>query len=233
MIYKILIIVPAFNEAENIVSVIEDLKRVDRGCDILVINDGSSDDTSELARGAGGATVIDLPSNVGIGGTVQTGFKYAYKNHYNIAIQFDGDGQHNASEIVKIITPIIEGEADCVIGSRFLGNKQGFQSSFTRRIGIKIFQCVNSFLINQKITDNTSGFRAYNREAIKMLALDYPMDYPEPETVIELGKKGFKIKEVSVVMNERSGGVSSINGLKPAYYMIKVLLAILVTYLRK
>jgi hypothetical protein len=127
----------------------------------------------------------------------------------------------------------MQSDTDCVIGSRFLGSKKGFQSTFTRRLGIKLFEYINSLLIKQNITDNTSGFRAYNKRSIKLLALDYPTDYPEPETVIMLGKKGYKIQEVSVLMNERTGGASSINGFKPIYYMVKVLLSIFMTYIRK
>lgn len=230
---KILIIIPAYNEEESIEGVIQSLHAADKTYDIIVINDGSRDKTSQLAKATGNAIVIDLPTNVGIGGAVQTGFKYAYRNDYDIAVQFDGDGQHEADEIIKIITPIIKQVADCVIGSRFLDNKKGFQSTFVRRMGINVFKYVNSFLIKQKITDNTSGFRAYSKRAIKLLAHDYPTDYPEPETVIMLGKKRYTIKEVSVLMHERQGGASSINGLKPLYYMVKVLLSIFMTYLRK
>jgi len=230
---KILIIVPAFNESDSIIDVIQSINAVDKMYDIIVINDGSKDNTSQLAKTTNKAIVIDLPTNVGIGGAVQTGFKYAYRHDYDIAVQFDGDGQHEAKEIIKIITPVIQENADCVIGSRFLGDKKGFQSTFTRRLGIKTFQYVNTLLIKQKVTDNTSGFRAYSKQAIKLLAYDYPTDYPEPETVIMLGKKGYSIKEISVLMHERTGGSSSINGLKPIYYMIKVLLSIFMTYLRK
>ncbi len=230
---KIIIIVPAYNEEESIKSVIQSIYSVNQTYDIIVINDGSTDKTSEIAKETKKAIVIDLPVNVGIGGAVQTGFKYAYCYNYDIALQFDGDGQHDAKEIIKLINPLVESDVDCVIGSRFLEDKKGFQSTFTRRIGIKIFEYVNSILIKQKVTDNTSGFRSYNRQAIKLLAHDYPTDYPEPETVILLGKKGLKIKEVSVLMHERTGGSSSIAGFQPLYYMTKVLLSIFMTYLRK
>lgn len=230
---KILIIIPAYNEEESIKGVILDLQKSNKAYDIIIINDGSIDKTSEIARKEKNVIVIDLPSNVGIGGAVQTGFIYAYRHNYDIAVQFDGDGQHAANEISKIIAPIKAKKADCVIGSRFLNNKKGFQSTLIRRIGIKIFEYVNSILIKQKITDNTSGFRAYSKSAIKLLAMDYPTDYPEPETIIMMGKKGYSIKEVAVIMHERSGGQSSINGFKPVYYMIKVLLAIFITYCRK
>ena len=230
---KILIIIPAYNEEESILDVIQSLYNTDETFDVIVINDGSYDRTSKLAKETKRAIVIDLPTNVGIGGAVQTGFKYAYRHDYDIAVQFDGDGQHDAGEISKLINPLIKKEADFVIGSRFLGDKKGFQSTLMRRIGIKVFQYVNSILIKQKVTDNTSGFRAYNKRAIKLLAHDYPTDYPEPETVIMLGKKGLKIKEISVIMHERMGGSSSIVGFQPLYYMTKVLLAIFMTYLRK
>ncbi|NOQ14617.1 MAG: glycosyltransferase, partial [Methyloprofundus sp.] len=153
---KILIIIPAYNEEESIKGVILDLQKSNKAYDIIIINDGSIDKTSEIARKEKNVIVIDLPSNVGIGGAVQTGFIYAYRHNYDIAVQFDGDGQHAANEISKIIAPIKAKKADCVIGSRFLNNKKGFQSTLIRRIGIKIFEYVNSILIKQKITDNTS-----------------------------------------------------------------------------
>ncbi|BAF72488.1 glycosyltransferase family 2 protein [Sulfurovum sp. NBC37-1] len=228
---NILIIVPAYNEEKNIENVIKSLIKNKLSVDIIVINDGSIDNTSEKAKKTGDATVIDLPGNVGIGGAVQTGFKFAYRNNYDIAIQFDGDGQHNSSQINKIIQPIIENTADCVIGSRFIGDKRGFQSTKSRRIGIKILEFINSILIKQRITDNTSGFRAYNRNIIELFAKDYPSDFPEPEAVIILGKQGYRILEVPVMMNERTAGNSSISGFKSAYYMIKVILSIFMTYL--
>ena len=162
-----------------------------------------------------------------------TGFIYAVHINYDIALQFDGDGQHNAKDIKKIIEPILRNEADIVIGSRFLSDTNGFKSTRIRRIGIKIFEIVNSILIRQHIKDNTSGFRAYNAKTIQFLAKNYPHDYPEPETIILLGKNKFKLKEVPVLMYERQGGTSSIFGFKSVYYMIKVILAILVTYTRK
>lgn len=230
---KILIIVPAYNEEESIQNVLKSLHAASMPYDIIVINDGSTDATSQLAKEIKNTIVIDLPTNIGIGGAVQTGFKYAYRNNYDIVVQFDGDGQHEAKEIIKIVTPIIINNTNCVIGSRFLDTTEGFQSTFIRRVGIKVFEYINSILINQKITDNTSGFRAYNRDAIKLFAYDYPMDYPEPEAVIMLGKNNYSIEEISVLMHERTGGESSISGLKPIYYMTKVLLSIFMTYLRK
>jgi Glycosyl transferase family 2 len=164
---------------------------------------------------------------------VQTGFKYALYNNYDYAIQFDGDGQHLASEIPKLLAPLKNNQYDACIGSRFKEKTLGFQSTFMRRFGIKIFEILSKILIQQKITDSTSGFRAYNKECIAFLAANYPTDYPEPETVILLGKNNFKVTEVSVEMVERQGGESSISGLKSAYYMIKVSLSMMMTAQRQ
>jgi glycosyltransferase involved in cell wall biosynthesis len=231
-VVKILAIIPAYNEQDAIASTVSNLKREVLNLDILVINDGSRDDTAAEARGTGQAMVVSLPCNLGIGGAVQTGFKYAARHHYDIAIQYDADGQHLAHEIDKLIAPLLAGEVDVTIGSRFLG-ESGFRSTFARRIGISMFRWLNSFLIGQTITDNTSGFRAYNRESIAFLAEHYPMDYPEPEAIILLARHNFRLAEVSVAMQERQGGVSSINFWRSVYYMIKVMLAILMTYFRQ
>jgi len=228
-----LIIVPAFNEEKNIVRVIEDLKRTEIKPDVLVINDGSIDMTGPLAKSTKNALVVDLPTNLGIGGAVQTGFKFAARNNYRFAVQFDGDGQHIASEIPKLLEVLQNGKINIALGSRFLERSVGFRSTFSRRMGIKIFKAVNSLLIGQKITDNTSGFRAYDHKAIEFLARYYPIDYPEPEAVILLGRNGFTMRELSVSMQERQGGGSSISGLTGIYYMVKVLLAILMTAMRK
>ena len=227
-----LIIVPAYNEEHAIAKVIENLRETDLEIDILVVNDGSADLTSSVAKATGQAPVIDLPKNLGIGGAVQTGFKYAARNNYQIAIQFDGDGQHLAEEIPKLLAQMKQAGANMVIGSRFLEKHAGFRSTFMRRQGIRLFEWLNSFLIRQRITDNTSGFRAYDQKAIEFLALHYTVDYPEPETVILLGRNHFKISEVSTKMRERLEGKSSFAG-SGDYYMIKVLLAIVMTYLRK
>ena len=229
----ILVIVPAYNEEKSIVRVIEDLRSVALSLDILVVNDGSLDGTSAKARGTGEAQVVDLPKNLGIGGAVQTGFKYAASNGYDIAIQFDGDGQHLAGEIPKLLQALGEQNANMAIGSRFLDNRMGYRSTFVRRLGIRLFQTVNSLLIGQRVTDNTSGFRAYDRGSIEFLARYYPVDYPEPEAVILFGRNGFRIAEVHTLMQERQEGGSSIGGIKGGYYMVKVLLAILMTALRK
>ena len=228
----VLVIVPAFNEEKNIVGVIEDLKGLDLKPDILVVNDGSVDATGPLAKTTRKSLVVDLPNNLGIGGAVQTGFKYAARNGYQFAVQFDGDGQHLASELPKLLRVLNERGANVVIGSRFMEKHEGFRSTFTRRIGIRIFRVLNSLLIGQKVTDNTSGFRVYDRKAIQFLARDYPVDYPEPEAVILLGRNGFRIDEEPAEMRQRLEGGSSISGLQGAYYMIKVVLAIIMTALR-
>lgn len=230
---RILIIIPAYNEEKNIRSVIETLKDHSANYECLVINDGSRDNTQHEAESNGLATVIELPSNLGIGGAVQTGFKYALYEEFDYAIQFDGDGQHLAKEIPTILAPLQNGEFDVCIGSRFVETTFGFQSTFMRRIGIRIFALMNLLLIRKKITDSTSGFRAYNKEAIEFLAKNYPTDYPEPETIILLGKNDFRVCEVPVEMAERQGGTSSISGLKSAHYMIKVIIAMLMTAQRQ
>jgi glycosyltransferase involved in cell wall biosynthesis len=229
---KILIIVPAYNEAENIRGVILKLQSVNDQWDVLVINDSSTDNTSAIAHETGHAVVLDLPINLGIGGCVQTGFRYARKYNYDFAIQFDGDGQHSAEEIDKLLAIVMNNEADTAIGSRFRQKNDGFKSSFFRRIGIRIFELFSYILIHQRITDHTSGFRAYNRKVLNFLADHYPNDYPEPEVVILLGRNGFTIKETYTQMHERKGGVSSIPLTKGPYYMIKVMLAMFMSAIR-
>lgn len=227
---KILAIVPAFNEEKGLKKVAAQFKDIDF-VDILVINDCSKDRTSELGRKLG-FNVIDLSCNLGIGGAVQTGYKYAWEHNYDIAIQVDGDGQHNPCYIKELIKPIIDGEADLVIGSRYL-KKEGFQSSFMRRMGIYYISFLIHLLAKKKITDPTSGFRASNRKVIEQFSVQYPHDYPEPESIAYLLRNNFTIKEVPVIMNERFGGKSSITSFNSAYYMIKVSLAIFIDNLRK
>lgn len=229
---KILAIIPAFNEAKNIASVISSIKNENPQIDIIVINDCSIDNTGETAELTGLADVVNLPCNLGIGGAVQTGFRYAKSNDYDIVFQFDGDGQHVASEINKVLEPVKKKEADVVIGSRFCRKHNGYKSTFVRALGIRVFSILSLLLIGQRITDCTSGFRAYNRKAIDFLADNYSMDYPEPEAIILMGRNGFIQKEVLVTMQERINGVSSISGIHSFYYMTKVMLAIFVTALR-
>lgn len=204
-----------------------------RKYDILVVNDGSLDQTGKLARQTHKASVIDLPFNLGIGAAVQTGFKYAFRHNYDIALQFDGDGQHMVNEISKIVSPVLDKKVDCMIGSRFIQNLDNFKSHPIRRIGIKLFGYISYLLIGQRIKDQTSGFRAFNKELIGFLARYYPTDYPEPEVIILIGKNGFRIGEVFTQMRERQGGVSSIPIARGPFYMSKVLLAMLMAALRE
>ncbi len=229
---KILIIIPAYNEEQNISNLIKDLLKYDEyRIDILIINDCSTDDTSTICKHFG-VKVIDLPCNLGIGGAVQTGYKYAYKNNYDIAIQVDGDGQHKPIYLGRLIIPIVNRSADMVIGSRYI-EKKGFQSSLLRRIGIQYFSRLIQFLTRQRISDPTSGFRACNSKVIELFAHRYPRDYPEPESLVYLKRNQVSIMEVPVVMQERINGKSSINLTKSIYYMIKVSLAIIIDRLRK
>lgn len=227
---KKLIIVPAYNESESIERVIAHLNEFAPDYDYVIINDCSTDNTSALAKAAG-AHVIDLPVNLGIGGCVQTGYKYALKEGYDIAVQMDGDGQHDAAYLGKLFEYMIEQNADMVIGSRFI-DKKGFQSSGARRIGIKIISFAIKITTGVKITDPTSGFRMINRKVIKMFAENYPVDYPESETNATVIRCGLKVCEVPVEMRERMGGVSSINLKKAMYFMPKVVMAILIDRLK-
>ncbi len=229
---KKLAIVPAYNEEKNIERVIRGIQKEAPDHDILVINDGSKDRTSETVRKFEFVKIVDLPMNLGIGGAVQTGFIYCWEKGYDICVQVDGDGQHKPSEIKKIEEPIINGEADMAIGSRFLGSST-YKTTFLRRMGIKIFYFANRLFLREKIKDSTSGFRAYNRKAVEILRRYYPDDYPEPEAIFILKKKGLRIKEVGVEMEERKGGRSSITFFRAIYYMVKVSIGIAIHILRK
>lgn len=224
-------IVPAYNEEENIKSVIRELKNDVIGIDVLVINDKSHDTTSETARD-GGAAVVDLPCNLGIGGAVQTGFLFALRNGYDYAVQVDGDGQHVAAEINTLMVKMAESSCDLVIGSRFL-DITSFRTSFMRRLGIRTFGGIYRVLFRIRITDATSGFRLYNRKAFEFLSEHYPDDYPEPEAIVMLLKKHFRICETGVRMRERQFGTSSITPFKSGYYMIKVILSMMIAFVRK
>ena len=223
---KVLIIIPAFNEEQNLIKLIDNIKACCPFYDILVVNDCSTDNT-RLLTFKPPVYKVDLGSNLGIGGAVQTGYKFAYYNDYDVAIQVDGDGQHNPKYIKDLIKEINRGENMC-LGSRFI-DKAGFQSTFARRIGIVYFSNLIHLVSKRRITDPTSGFRACDKSVIKMFASRYPTDYPEPETLVSLAKSKLRIKEIPVVMNERESGVSSINLIKSIYYMIKVSIAICFT----
>lgn len=229
----IIIIIPAYNEEESITDVILSLAAMYPSYDILVVDDGSNDDTANLARSTNQASVISLPYNIGIGGSVQTGFKFARKYGYQYAIQFDGDGQHLVEEIDRILTPVMKNVADCVIGSRFIQDYDNYKPDYFRRMGIYILRLFSFLYIGQRITDQTSGFRAFNKECINILADYYPKDYPEPEVIILLGMNNCEIKEVFTEMRERQGGVSSISNWQGPYYITKVLLAMSMARLQK
>lgn len=223
---KVLIIIPAYNESENIEKVVDNLTQNFPQYDYLIVNDCSTDSTEEIIKRRG-YNYISLPANLGIGGGVQSGYLYAVQNDYDIAVQIDGDGQHDPAYIDNMIQPISEGKTDIVIGSRFI-TKEGFQTSFMRRFGINIIKLVIKMCCGVSVTDTTSGFRASNKEATKYFSLHYANDYPEPEAIVEASLNGFDIMEVPVIMKERGGGVSSINAKRSIYYMIKVSLALIV-----
>ncbi len=223
---KVLIIIPAYNEAENIERVVDDLTENYPEYDYLVVNDCSKDSTEEILKRRG-YNYISLPTNLGIGGAVQSGYIYAEANGYDIAVQTDGDGQHDPAYIKDLIAPIEAGEADMTIGSRFI-EKHGFQTSFMRRIGIGFIRFVIKLCCGTRATDTTSGFRATNKELTAYFAKEYAQDYPEPEAIVAASLNGFCVKDVPVEMREREGGVSSINALRSVYYMIKVSLALII-----
>lgn len=219
-----LVIIPAFNEEGNLEKTIRDIREHAPDFDYVIINDCSTDGTLEMCR-KNGYSYLNLPINLGIGGAVQTGYRYAYYRGYDIAVQFDGDGQHSAEFLEKMLENMEKEQADMIIGSRFI-EKEGFQSSTMRRVGIRYFTGLIKFLTGQTITDPTSGMRMINRKLLKKFTEDYPKDYPEPESVVSVLKERYKVLEMPVIMNEREEGVSSISLRKSVYYMIKVSCAI-------
>lgn len=227
---KIAIIIPAYNEAGMIEKVIENVRDALPESTIIVVDDGSDDDTHQRAKEAG-VVSIKLSVNLGIGGAVQTGYLYASRNDYDYAIQVDGDGQHDPHYLVELLKPLIAGEADMVIGSRYI-DRIGFQSTVLRRMGSRYFNSLIRFITGQKITDPTSGFRACNRKIIREFGRLYPRDYPEPESIVYLKRKGYVIKEVPVKMRARPIGFSSIQHLHSLYYIIKVSVAIIIEAFR-
>ena len=228
---KVLVIVPAYNEEKSLPGVIQDLRESIPLADILVVNDGSKDATSRVARESG-VSVLDLPFNLGIGGAVQSGYLYALRNNYDIAVQFDGDGQHVGKEIIKLLHPLEAGAADMVIGSRFL-IPGAYNTPVFRSVGIWIFSFVLSRAMGTSVTDSTSGFRAANRGVIEFFARNYPDDYPEVESLVLLHKVKKRMLEVPVTMRGRTGGKSSITPLRSLYYMTKVLIAVLIDLMKK
>ncbi len=227
-----LIIIPAHNEAGGIARIIEDIRAKAPGADIVVVDDGSTDSTA-LEVSETGAPVIRLPVNLGYGGALQTGFKYAISRGYLYAVQMDADGQHEPSYIPKLLEPVRAGAADVVLGSRFMGLGE-YRSTFVRGMGMKLFGSIASVTIGRRVTDPTSGFQAMNREVMRFYASDlYPVDFPDADVLIMLHRAGLKSVEVPVEMYQRVEGVSMHSGLKPLYYVFKMFLSILVTLLRK
>ena len=224
-------IVPALNEAQTIASVVAEIRAVDPGLEILVIDDGSTDDTLAEARRAG-ALVARLPYNVGIGGAVQTGYQYARDHGFQVAVQVDGDGQHDPADLAQLLEPISADRADMVVGSRFLEAGE-YRPSFARKLGIRLLARVVSLLVRQRMTDPTSGFRAVNRRGIVLFAAEYPHDYPEAEANVVAYRRRLRVVEVPVAMRERAAGRSSINAPSSLYYMVKVTLALFITVFRR
>ena len=231
---KRIAIVPAFNEEESVPAVIDEIRAFDPDFEVVVFDDGSTDGTAAAAAGLG-AHVVRLPFNLGIGGAVQTGFRYAFENGFQLAVRVDGDGQHDPAQLGLLLGPILADQADIAIGSRFRETLEGdsFRSSRTRRLGISILAWTVSILVRRRITDPTSGFQAMNRRAIALFAADYPHDYPEVEAALMVHKHELRMTEVPVQMRERAAGQSSIGALASVYYMVKVMLALFVGLFRK
>ncbi len=225
---RCLAVVPAYNEQASIVDVLESLRQHAPDFDVVVIDDGSTDRTRELAEAAG-ARVLRLPYNLGIGGAVQAGFTYALENGYDRMVQVDGDGQHDAREIHRLMTTMADDPSiDVVCGSRFLTSDYRYPAPISRRTGIHVFAFILSRIMRQRVSDPTSGFRLYNDRAIELFAHDYPHDYPEVEAVLLVHHHRLRMVEIPVRMFLRNGGASSIGSGKSVYYMLKVLLALFV-----
>ncbi len=224
---RLLFIVPALNEEANVGNVVHELLAAFPDADVVVVDDGSSDRTATAAASAG-ALVLRLPTNLGIGAAVQTGLLFADRHDYDIAVQFDADGQHRADQVPALIAPLIEDRCDAVIGSRFLLREGRYNASVPRRIGNAILNTTNALLLRKRFTDSTSGFRAYNHRATAFLAGSYAHDYPEPEAIVALERHRFRVEEVGILMRSREAGRSSITLIRSVYYMFKVLLAMLV-----
>ena len=225
-------VVPAWNEAGAIGDVVDEIRAFDPSIEVVVVDDSSTDDTVAVAR-VHGATVLALPFNVGIGGAVQTGFRYARDEGYQVAVRLDGDGQHAATELGKLLGPIRAGTADLVIGSRFVDPGGTYRPPFARRLGIRVFARLVSLLGGQKVTDTTSGFSALDRTAIELFATEYPHDYPEVEATLVALRSGLRLVQVQVDMRERLAGTSSITFIRSLYYIVKVILALLVASMRR
>ena len=228
---KVLVIVPAFNEQDTIVKVLESLRREAPECDVVVVDDGSRDRTAELVAAMKWPILLQLPFNLGIGGAMQTGYKYAYRNGYDIAVQCDADGQHPVDRIRDLVRHVEAGAGDMVIGSRYVA-ETGYTPSMGRRVGKSLLSRLVDTIVGTGITDTTSGFRAANRKVVGLFARQYPEDYPEPEALVVIHKCGLRAVETPVVMHPRQGGRTSISPMNAIYYMIKVGLAIFINVLR-
>jgi glycosyltransferase involved in cell wall biosynthesis len=230
---KVLIIIPAFNEEATIINVLNGLQKECPDYDILVINDSSNDNTSSFARTIEHVAVVDLSVNLGIGGAVQTGLRYAIRKNYDCAVQFDADGQHRAEDVSILVKMVLSGECDVAIGSRFIGDSKIKGADLFRRFGIKIFEIFSLLLIRKRIRDHTSGFRAFSKKALSFIMKEYPVDYPEPEIIVHLARNKFIIKEIFTQMYARQGGVSSISFYRGPYYMFKVMISMLMACVRQ
>lgn len=229
---KVLLIIPSYNEEENVLNnykrIIKHNEKYKTNYDVIIVNDGSKDKTEKICK-ENNIPYISLIHNLGIGGAVQTGYKYAYEHGYDVAVQFDGDGQHDVRYVENIIKPIKDKKADMVIGSRFIDKRSSeFKTSRARRIGIKLISFFIKIITKKKIYDTTSGFRAVDKKLIERFASDYPVEYPEPVSTTEVLRLGYRVEEVPVSMNERENGVSSIKAWKNVYYMINVILSIVI-----
>ena len=228
---KKIIIIPAYNEEGNLEKTIKDITELEPEFDYVIVNDCSTDNTLAMCREKG-FSYLNLPVNLGIGGAVQTGYRYAYYHGYDVAVQFDGDGQHSAKYLTRMADELEKTPSDMVIGSRFI-EKEGFQSSGLRRVGIRYFTFLIKLLTGKTITDPTSGMRMINRKLLKKFTEEYPKDYPEPESVVTVLSEKYKVTEIPVIMNEREEGVSSISLKNSVYYMIKVSFAIVIARMKK
>lgn len=228
---KLLVIIPAYNESSRIGQVVASIRSVMPDADIVVINDGSRDDTVAVARRAG-AIVVAHPFNMGYGVAIQTGYKYALAHDYDYLVQIDGDGQHDPGHIPELLEVVRNGKADFVLGSRFLSG-ESYRPPLIRRLGMGFFRKIVTLVIRQPMTDCTSGYQAFNREVMRFFAGDlFPCDYPDADVLISLHLAGFRIREVPVRMYANAAGKSMHSGLKPLYYVFKMLLSITVTLLR-
>ncbi len=223
---KILVIIPAYNEESAVEHVVQEVQKHCPSADYLIVDDASTDNTYKICRD-NRYNYIRLPINLGIGGAVQAGYTYAVENNYDVTVQLDGDGQHDPSQVPMLVEPVLKGEADMVIGSRFI-SKKGFQSSAMRRLGIKIMRSIIKVTSGASVADATSGFRACSKELTRFFSENYAHDYPEPEAILTAALNGFNVKEVPVVMRDRKGGASSINMPGALYYMVKVSVSLLI-----